>query len=892
MSSSSSVAALFVFRTLMEQYGLNKEADPFHWEAKCFGLPILKDDLDVLVRSIAFSYEGHLFERTDKSTNYYQYRCIGCCQEVRSNDTEEPERPFSLYFKQRKHDPRYFDICPSKCHFRHNHHNHQPTYIVPEKYKGGMLEIYKNSPILLHYFQQLFQGNEPSKEARSYKTATAFLATTKLAQAAMSSSTYSRLYQYFYQLYQQEQHNYHSLLRPYLLQYIARNRTANVFLQADTEGSIYRMFLSVPEVAQLVETVGVNGLFIDTVTSTKKDYHGTLLYVMALTGQAEWISLAAAWCPQDNAAGLLFIVQMLAASGISFSKTPVYTSRQGAFLSAVTVAQRDFQIEVSLKYTIDLLLTQIIRHFSIDANDPRLPEIQQHIHALQAAPTIASFLVACEKFRNMVPERATPVLKFIMRNIHPRHWTVFGNNAQISDEEWAPDYFYCLGRYMGITDHWTVVQREFLHDPVPLGQKFPLMGFLQSNRAASTAEWFQQQQVRNGAPPDAAHHFLTVSAAAITHYQHQIAVMHSRKIPCTDVAAKLLVEPTRGRESCSVPTAHPPNVPIHITDTTQGFQRMNIVRHNTTDTTRTYTCTCYLFSNYGVPCCHILAVRKAQKKSDHDVPKLLPKWGSVEAITNYLTRGRPSHQPYAMKLSCWSDIRVKTDDDVLKPAPVYILNPPTENLTDSLSSSSRKLPSSAQPPKTKKARTTQTSETNSDEVPNNSEREQRSFDDIVGGRVLVAHVAVPDILMRHGIQWKVDENAGGEFSRRADESPSPPPQQVKSKKKGVETEDVTARKSEAVWFLEEMVHREVVISHTNTRQIDSATHQAVLRTTRQEEAPDDSLARALSFSQRLVDIGVEQSELDDAAVAREADLSSKDGGSLTVETREVVDMMI
>ena len=185
----------FVFRTIMEKYDLS-EAYPFCWEQNLSGRCIEINDLPILVRCVAFSYEGHLLERIDKKSARHRYRCVGC-------DADDSAQPFLLYFMKRDDG---FYLVPENSHFCHNTAEDKHNRFVISSNHNGMMDIYCNSPLLQNYFKAHIEA-DTFKDATCYNKVMAYLATTRLRNAEMSASTFSRICYFFLALYMEEQKN-------------------------------------------------------------------------------------------------------------------------------------------------------------------------------------------------------------------------------------------------------------------------------------------------------------------------------------------------------------------------------------------------------------------------------------------------------------------------------------------------------------------------------------------------------------------------------------------------------------------------------------------------------------------------------------------------------------
>lgn len=702
----------FVFRTVMEKYGFTA-ANPFCWEAFFTGLPIEECDLSALVRATAFWFEGNLLQRSDCDPKRPKFECEGCM-----HGSIACKSHFALKFNKSK-DSRFYFLVPEKSSFVHHTCKHS-HFVLKDSYRA-MMEIYANSPVLQDYFKSHFDSEDFS-DATSYKKAMAFLASKELRGVSMSCPTFSRVSTFYKNLHLEEQVNYHFLLRSFLIKYVEDNPTANAFLQADDRGCFYRMFVTIPEAASLFKSTCIPALFIDGSFSKIDGYDGCLVCVTAADGESGNAPLAAAWVPRETSSGMLFVLLMLAASGFDFSCTPVFTDR-GHLLSAVTVAWHLFGIEVSLKYCLEHIIRNVNHKFSIQEKDGRACIIRRCISDMQGATSIASFLLACEKLRTAIDEdTASEVITYLMKNIHPRHWTVFGNNHEYPDEQWAPAFFGYLGVLCGYqSEEWLYVQNHIFSDPVPLGKKFPLFGFARNNRAESTFAWLAKKKVRNSQPPLAVQRFLTVASEAIDNLKTVMLRFRDTEMTHSTVASKLFDDAMMASSFCEIPVLFPDST-IQVVDEMNGYRRTSLVRPQSSSSATPYSCTCYYFSNFGFMCGHVMKTLSFLKKggmvtgSEDDEVKTtalaLPCWGSVDSIARFYSCRRDSNLAYSFRLKCWADITVTTPEDALNPAPAYKLkrvgNGKRKKSNGELGSTLQSSPKSPSP--RKKAKTTKRSE--------------------------------------------------------------------------------------------------------------------------------------------------------------------------------------
>ncbi len=639
----------------MDRYGaVIPENHHFDWERFLQGRSIPADDLSELLTSISFWFDGCSLIREDAC--HSNLPCFVCAN--------KDCKGLSLKFKMVESAFLIVDD-PNKTKFRHSSDCHPSFSFRDKEHKKG--QILRNSPHLQALFKICFGGPDLERNL-TLKNVNAMYLKAGFS-IVVKRNLFTELKKYFRELHRKDQCMYHTLLPEYFREYLRLNPRASANLATDDESSFYRMFLSIPDAASVFRNICVPALFIDGTFNRIPEYDGCLVPIIASDGNGGNIPLAVGWIPSENCRGLVYILLMLRRAGFDFDSFPVFSDR-GHIRSAVIVLWRELKLVVSVKFCLQHIHRNILHRFKIKSGKRQDSILVFSLNEMQSAPTFATFLFWCRKLQETLPDLGTNILKYLLCTLHPRHWAVFGNVVDHDDGEWEPYYFLFLGELHGLDESPPESLKELLHDPVPLGKKFPLHGFCSTNRVESAQSWLLYHNVRTSTPPLAAYHFLLATKCAIESYRSDLI---QKTTPYLTIHYRLFHDTRKDELKYQVLSASPRGNGFVFDVHSAELSKTEQVVFNP-DCERPVHCSCSKSAMQGIYCGHIHLV--ARNKNPPALPEnvlnwvkdyfgTVPMWGDRKLLRQFFNQYEALHVPG------FADAISTNRSETISPAPAY-----------------------------------------------------------------------------------------------------------------------------------------------------------------------------------------------------------------------------
>jgi hypothetical protein len=217
-------------------------------------------------------------------------------------------------------------------------------------------------------------------------------------------------------------------------------------------------------------------------------------------------------------------------------------------LAAATILQRANGITLSIKFCLEHIFHNVVHKFKIGKD--KLGRLRNTMSAMQASFELALYAQATDKLvRDFGNETGCKITVYLM-SIHPRHWVVFANRCEISDDDWMPGYLTRLQqavRSLGIVapDDLGQVHLHFIDSTVPIGKQFPLFGISRNNMSEGGASHVNGLGIRSMSPLFALDRFLLNAKKTLVKYRQEIEEIDPSQIPFTSIGVKLFQDSTR-----------------------------------------------------------------------------------------------------------------------------------------------------------------------------------------------------------------------------------------------------------------------------------------------------------------------------------------------------------
>lgn len=463
------------------------------------------------------------------------------------------------------------------------------------------------------------------------------------------------------------------LLPGFLRLYSQWNPSASILLQSDNQNCFYRMFVTVPDAANLFKHVCIPALFIDGTFSKIHEYDGCLVPVVAPNGNGGNMHLACGWVPNESIDSFVFIIRSLHSSGIDVEGVPIFTDR-GHLLGAVRVLLTSFGIHISVKYCLEHIWRNVCHKFLFNPDAKEIQALRNVIADMQRARNVGAFIEACRDVTALMRERGAEIVQYLMEGIHPRHWTVFGNLMSYEDTEWEPEYYTYFGTVMNKPDlPWTEIRRLHLKDNVPFGRKFPLFGFCRTNRVESANSWLSHNKIRSSPPAVAVGCYLVAARKAHEFFLKQ--VQHAMDSPLLSVGSRLFQDGKQQSVQCETTQDYTEEGVHMIGVYSHKDLKEYVVKASTVNGQAMIKCKCFMGDMYNVVCGHIHRVLQTTdllkgmyphpEEAQRSTIAASPAWAVTQSVRSYFNTYR------IFRVPGWGNINTIDKGDLLDPAPVY-----------------------------------------------------------------------------------------------------------------------------------------------------------------------------------------------------------------------------
>ena len=646
----------FVYRTVMEKYCIDApaEGERFNW-LKLIGKPIAPDDCSQLMNSLSFWYCGHRVERTKAwRPERMHFRCE-ICPRFHILCAREPGAPDG--------SPLFLSTAES-C-FEHAVEEHRDRSIRKNRRKDPV--VVRDCRQFLDYMSETFNR---SSTACVRAGGLRVLRDAGVTVEGLTRSPFSRLKLWTQVLHRTEEANMYIFLGDYLTGIHILNKNMTVALQKDENDCFCRMFVSIPDAANVFGDLCLPALHMDGTFSKTNLYDGVLFLVIGTSGNGGLILLAAAWIPVEDNQNMIFVIEMMEKAGFDMSSIPIFTDR-GKLLSAATALHRDGGTLLSLKYCLEHIYRNIKANFTIARGQIQL--LRTALSKTQNSKDIFHFMSSCENIISALgTEVGQNVVLYILKGIHPRHWTVFGNLISLDDSEWEPHYYAYVGRLVGSNGGWEAVRENHMNDIVPLGQKFPLFGHSRNNCAESAAGLLVHHGIRTTIPPKSMKKFLDLCRKHNGDYFKEVSENEASGVKLSNIALKLHQDVNKKLPSLEVTECSVEDDGSHQVFVRDDRRSFTVV----ISTSMTMSCCCALHEMYCYPCHHcIKAVRWlasserfplfTNETKQELVTNSVPSWANAQDAAAFV------QDMEVFKPLEWKDISMVRTHRMVDPPPSY-----------------------------------------------------------------------------------------------------------------------------------------------------------------------------------------------------------------------------
>ena len=133
---------------------------------------------------------------------------------------------------------------------------------------------------------------------------------------------------------------------------------------------------------------------------------------------------------------MFFFLLSMKSIGFDIENVPFMCDR-GHLLAAVRFLQPNTQLVISVKFCLEHIIRNINNRFGL--NKDNAAKMRIIMNRLQSASTYEKYMIEIADIMDLEEVMNYEIIIYIMK-IHPRHWTVFGNRHDISDESWKGLY--------------------------------------------------------------------------------------------------------------------------------------------------------------------------------------------------------------------------------------------------------------------------------------------------------------------------------------------------------------------------------------------------------------------------------------------------------------------
>jgi hypothetical protein len=148
--------------------------------------------------------------------------------------------------------------------------------------------------------------------------------------------------------------------------------------------------------------------------------------------------------------------------------------------------------------------------------------------AKQSSPTIDSFFVVATKRLMALPDQKLGAnISAYLLQIHPIHWTVFGNRRSKLEETWMPVFQQLVFSSLVASEKLNTDEdlqfrvKHHLDSTIPRGHKFPLYYTCHNDNAEGAANGFLSMGIRHSVPAVGVVKFLVYASEQLFKYEKE-----------------------------------------------------------------------------------------------------------------------------------------------------------------------------------------------------------------------------------------------------------------------------------------------------------------------------------------------------------------------------------
>lgn len=406
-------------RSLFDIYDIIQDSKPFDWSS-LLDKAIKDEDLFSLVVSIGLLLDSHVVHKHPANYTRWtkefgcptctQFRLVFKCSKPRTR-TANAVLPMANQFLLKSQESTHSADCPiSTC--------------------------VTDSCMLLNLPSLLWQIRTVELEPQSAGRSLLMVDVTSNLQiqqlwTSLKKSTIHRVLEKMRTKYRREVGDSYIVLPQFLRTYSDVNPEALVALQVDNEDCFMRLFVTIPRFNEIFSKLCFPMLHIDGAHSKCTLYDGVLILIVAKLGNGAQLHLGLAHVPVESGLHMVWIILLLIRGGLDVSSVPIFSDR-GNLLAASRILSRDHGIILSLKFCLEHLIRNVVSRFTLCKLDSEL------VRSMQSSPTIDIFAVATNRMMALHDQKLGAAISAYLLQIHPIHWTVFGNRRSQLEENWMP----------------------------------------------------------------------------------------------------------------------------------------------------------------------------------------------------------------------------------------------------------------------------------------------------------------------------------------------------------------------------------------------------------------------------------------------------------------------
>lgn len=476
-----------------------------------------------------------------------------------------------------------------------------------------------------------FNGQRGFLEPRNVET----VLSTHRMRVDLKSSSLSRAIYNVRMAYLQAGYEDYNSIASLLRDYSKMNAAASTCLQLDSSCRFFRLFVTVPDIAEVLSNLCYPMVFVDGANCTATLYDGCLLTASATLGDGSALLLATAWVPTETKRHYCWFLDNLRKAGIDLGKLPLMTDR-GVLLSVVNDYLAERHILLSLKYCVEDILRKIESRFSFSKTCQYY--LRSCVQKLSGASTFQEFVWTLSEMERRLGKQGPTLVLYLLR-IHPRHYTVFANRESILDEQWMPWYLTkyndtkvrCGEIVAAELTSGQLLEEEIIRG-VPIGKKFPMFGnTAENNISKQITKDLKTWKATERPPAESLPIVVEKSLGKISRYTSSISDF---KCNFTTTGCVQWVK--------SMDMAQ------ELHDRCHPVQEGNVTLFTYGGATARYkqedggsvTCNCAYYETYQLQCGHIFALmcKLKEKGISIELPKgACPKWNDVEAVKRFVS---------------------------------------------------------------------------------------------------------------------------------------------------------------------------------------------------------------------------------------------------------------